>query len=962
MQVLLYDGLDPHRIPGFAKMASHLEAENFVAAESKKVADNLFRAKLDRSDRILFSFARHQDRTVILVLEHIRRHAYEKSRFLARGATVDETKLPNLKALPTADSLAEVERLPYVNPRRPRFHLLDKAISFDDDQHAVFSLPTPLVVIGSAGSGKTVLTLEKMKHAPGSVLYVTHSPFLVDRSRETYYGLNYENDDQEVSFLSFAEFLESIRVPSTRAIDFTGFARWFVRHRVASKLRDPHQLFEEIAGVITGSSADSAWLSAEDYAGLGVRQSIYPAEERRRVHDLFLKYIDHLEESAQHDVNVLSFEYQSLAQPVWDFVVIDEVQDFTNVQVDLVLRTLKHPGNFILCGDANQIVHPNFFSWTGVRRYFHGRLDGDAPVAPRHVLGTNYRNAVHVTELANRILRLKHARFGSIDRESNHLVKSVSGRDGSILLLAEDPASIRELDENTHDSTRFAVIVMHAKAKSAARRLFRTPLVFSIQEAKGLEYENVILYGFVSGDQQRFREIASDVDIEDVRGGELRYARGRDKSDKSLEIFKFHINALYVAVTRAIANVYLVESAPQQRLFDLLGIELFEGRLDLERQESSLADWQREAQKLERQGRDEQATEIRSRILGIQETPWTPLNRDGVRELTDRALGDGGKKTMLELFDYALLSRDRSRLAKLRGAGFRGARQPEEAATKGLVQRRYVAYTVKRPDAVRKLIDKYGVDHRDRFNHTPAMLAARFGNDPVTAMLTDMGAKLEGVNSAGLTAFQIMLAEAFAVRRYAERSVEPLCRRLSPGSVSLTVDERLVKLHDHQAEFLFYNLFVALFQTRTADSVTTRRLGLQAADLEEVLQRLPPALVPPYRTRRAYISGVLAKNEKDRDAPYNRRLFKRTQRGYYILNPALKARLGTDWVPIYELLDPETLFSDVVVPPKPEASVRRTNTETISQRAAANRAYRKQIHRDWCMAHIAGENPGPPPF
>ena len=947
MQVLLYDGLDPDRIPGFAKMASYLEAENFAAAESKKVGDNLFRAKLDRSDRILFSFARHRGRPVILVLEHIRRHAYDKSRFLARGATVDEAKLADLKAVPAADALARAEQLPYVNPRRPSFHLLDKAISFDDDQHQVFALPAPLIVIGSAGSGKTVLTLEKMKQATGSVLYVTHSPFLVDRSRETYYGLNYENEDQEVGFLSFAEFIESIRVPATKPIDYVGFARWFARHRVASKLRDPHQLYEEIAGVITGSSADKAWLSAQDYARLGVRQSIYPAEDRGRVHKLFLKYVDHLKDSRQHDVNILSFEYQRLAQPVWDFVVVDEVQDFTNAQVHLVLRTLKHPGNFILCGDANQIVHPNFFSWTGVRRYFHGRLDGDAPVAPRHVLGTNYRNAVHVTELANRILRLKHARFGSVDRESNHLVESVSDRNGAILLLAEEPASIAELDDKTHDSTRFAVIVMHANQKSQARRHFRTPLVFSIQEAKGLEYENVILFGFVSGDQQRFREIASDVDIEAVRGGELRYARARDKDDKSLEIFKFHINALYVAVTRAIGNVYLVESAPRQRLFDLLGIELFKGPLDLERQQSSLADWQREAQKLERQGRDEQATEIRSRILGIQNTPWEPLARDDVVELTDRALGDGGgKKTMLELFDYALLSRDRSRLAKLRKAGFRGTRQSEEAATKSLVQRRYVAYTFKRPDAVRKLIEKYGVDHRDRFNHTPAMLAARFGNDAVAAMLTEMGAKLEPVNSAGLTAFQIMLAEAFVVPRYAERSAPSLFRRLSPGSVSVTVDDRLVKLHDHQAVFLFYNLFVALFQTRTADNVTGYKLGLRAADLEDALGRLPPALVPQYRTRRAYISAVLATNEKDRDAPYNRRLFKRTQRGYYILNPALMVRLGTDWIPVYELLDPETLFCDVVVSRKAEAIIGRS----------------RQTHRNWCLAVIAGGDPGPSPF
>jgi predicted ribonuclease YlaK len=45
-----------------------------------------------------------------------------------------------------------------------------------------------------------------------------------------------------------------------------------------------------------------------------------------------------------------------------DFIVIDEVQDLTNAQLGLVLATLNKPGHFVLCGDSNQIVHPNFFS------------------------------------------------------------------------------------------------------------------------------------------------------------------------------------------------------------------------------------------------------------------------------------------------------------------------------------------------------------------------------------------------------------------------------------------------------------------------------------------------------------------------------------------------------------------------------------------------------------------------
>ena len=788
MQVLTYHRLDTSRIPNFAKVKSHLEAGDFRSAQTRKVGDNLFRARLDGSNRLLFSFARYRGQGVVLILEFIANHAYDKSRFLAGGATVDDNKLPEVGG---DDVTAGATGLAYVNPSRASFNLLDKVISFDDAQHDVFALRPPLIVIGSAGSGKTVLTLEKMKEAIGDVLYVTRSPYLVDSSRETYYGLNYLNDAQDVSFLSYAEFMDSIRVAETSEVAYIDFARWFTRHRAGSGLKDPHQLFEEINGVITGSTVDGPWLERDEYLALGVRQSIYARDDRERVYDLFTKYREHLEEPGRHDVNILTYRYQSLVKPTWDFVVIDEVQDFTTVQLDLVLRTLKDAQNFILCGDANQLVHPNFFSWSALKRHFYEQTDAESPAELMRVLNTNYRNSRQVTEIANRILRLKHARFRSVDKESNHLV---------------------------------------------------------------------------------------------------------------------HSNALYVAATRAVSNVYLVESKPEQRLFALLGIERFSGKLDLAAQVSSLADWQREAQKLERQGKDEQAQEIRTRILGVQDVPWEPLTRERAARLAERAFNGGGRKPMLQLFEHALLNRDEYRLRKLADSGFRPARQPRDAAMKKLVSNHYTGYTFRHEDAVRKLVDKHGVDHRDRYNWTPLMLAARFGNEAAVSMLADMGANPSLVNSAGLTAYQIMLAEASTTPRYATRSVPGMYRRLVPASFSVLIDDRLVKLHARQAEFLFCNLFVALFHSKWVDNATAWKIGLRAADLEAALKLLPSVAVPPYRTKRAYITGVLARNEMNRPPQGNRRLFKRTSRGFYVLNPNLKIGSGEAWLGIYDLLEPQALF------------------------------------------------------
>jgi hypothetical protein len=86
----------------------------------------------------------------------------------------------------------------------------------------------------------------------------------------------------------------------------------------------------------------------------------------------------------------------------------------------------------VLCGDSNQIVHPNFFSWSAVKTMFWQGLAGDALSRQTlHVLHANYRNTRGVTELANRLLKIKQARFGSVDRDSNFLVESASEMDGA---------------------------------------------------------------------------------------------------------------------------------------------------------------------------------------------------------------------------------------------------------------------------------------------------------------------------------------------------------------------------------------------------------------------------------------------------------------------------------------------------------------------------------------------------
>lgn len=903
MQVILYNQLNPRRIPNFQKMKGFLEAGDFRSAEIKKVGHNLYRARLDRSNRLLFSIHRYQDQAYILALECIEQHAYNKSRFLRRGAAIDETKIPTVES----SDQVEAEPVIYINPKLSTFNLLNKVISFDDDQQAVYTLPPPFIVIGSAGSGKTALILEKMKEAPGDVLYVTRSPYLVHNSRDLYYALDYENDAQDVSFLSFAEYLASLRVPQGRELSFREFAQWFARHRSASRLRDPHQLFEEFKGVLTGTSINSPYLSRDDYLGLGIRQSIFSEQERELVYDLFLKYLEFMQENGYYDTNILSYQYLPLAEPRYDFVVVDEVQDLTTIQLQLILKSLRDPRHFILCGDSNQIVHPNFFSWSKLKSFFYQQDDLDAPAELIRILNNNYRNSTNVTEVANRILKLKNSRFGSVDRESHYLVHSTVEKSGTVLLLAKTDSMTRELNQKTRQSARFAVVVMHPDQKLEAKAHFQTPLIFSIQEAKGLEYDNIILYNFTSCDEAHFREITRDVSVEDLANTSFSYARGKDKSDKSLEIYKFFINALYVAITRAVENLYLVEANPNQRLFDLLGLKCWEGGLDLAEQGSSLEEWQQEARRLELQGKVEQAEEIRSQILKIKQVPWGVLTGETLHALEQRALEQQDKKAKLLLFEYALVYQDRMRMNALAELDFRPAKQPAKG-TKLLNQKYFFSYDIKKPDAMLRQVQQYGVDFRNPFNLTPLMIAARLGNADHVPRLVEMGADTSLVNNVGFNAFQIGLEQACISPHYATRKLPGVYEKLEPQDMVIQADGRLVKLDRRLMEFLMLNLMIAMFYTRLGENVVRFRGGaFSSEDFVEVLAHFPDRIVPERRKKRAYISSILAKNEVNRDDKYNRKLFLRLKQGHYIINPKLAVWVEGEWRNIYNLLALEAL-------------------------------------------------------
>ncbi len=900
LPILFYNQLDGKTVQkSFDKVLQQLTKGDFKSADVCKMGNTgYYRARLNIKDRLLFAIIAYNNKKHLLLLEVIQNHDYAKSRFL-RGAQLPEED--NLKALVKLEDIdpADIKQLNYINDQGKSIHVLNKFISFDDTQQTIFNIHPPLIIIGSAGSGKTVLILEKLKLLKGNVAYISLSNYLVENARKIYFSQGYENEDSEVDFLSFHQYLESWKIPQGKEINFRAFEQWFNRHAAYLKIKEPYRVYEEFKGVLTGSPLHTAFLNKEEYLSLGIKQSIFTADKREEIYGLFTKYLQWMRDNNYYDSNMLSFDYLQIVKPRYDYVMIDEVQDITGIQLKCIMQSLNNKSNFILTGDSNQIVHPNFFSWSKIKTYLFQQGTDNKQV---QILQVNYRNSPQVVRLSNDLLKIKNQRFGSIDKESNYLIDTISTQQGEVLLMQDNDKVKAELNKKTQDSTRYAVIVADNHLKEEARRYFKTPLIFSVQEAKGLEYENVILLNFISANPVEFSEIINGVDASAIKQNDLQYARPADKNDKDAEIYKFYINSFYVAITRSIKNIYLFESQVNHPALELLSLKEITKPLQVTEQKSGKEEWLEEAKRLDEQGKFEQAEQIRAKYLGYEYISPEQLEQIKLLALDPTKKEQEVKKERKQLFQYAVTHHQPEWINQLAILQFQRAmlymkelRQDGKEFEKNC--------RLGRTAEVKKLIDKYGADFATPdTGHTGLMLAMSHGQDAVAELFLQQGANINKRSPKGLLAINYLMEGyyktvlnkmAFSANK---KTLIKFWHIIKPAAIVVTDNDRRVTIGLHSmAAFLMITIRSVEKDAKTTyqkkpigDDKPASDVIVAAFTMSEIMkyvEAVPEEILPAYRKKRAYVNSVLAFNEMEKDSPYCKRIFVRLDRGCYGLNP-----------------------------------------------------------------------------
>jgi hypothetical protein len=392
-----------------------------------------------------------------------------------------------------------------------------------------------------------------------------------------------------------------------------------------------------------------------------------------------------------------SLDEQNKIVPIFTSYV-DEIQDFTQVETAIIINFCKDPNRLVLAGDtAQNICSGVSFRFEDIKSIFYNLNEGlikekevqadaieDAEKpgvafiknwktktksinVPSEKDGTfchlnlNFRSHDGVLLLAASVVELLYEYFpvsidkldpdnGIKDGPKPILFKSCNGHDLLMMLLGS-----RDTSSKVPFGASQAILVRSKDAiKSLPKELIVHPVILTINESKGLEFDGILLYNFFKNSkatEKTWRCVAKYMDrhkhknMQTVEGemspeefqtycnGMKRKLRGRAKDfeETADRILESELKLLYTAITRAKSNVWIFDeddnkSIPMFEYFERRKlVEIVQSIEDIQSNSGSIAqsatnganEWIKQALVFEKSGRFKQGYEERKRFYKL---------------------------------------------------------------------------------------------------------------------------------------------------------------------------------------------------------------------------------------------------------------------------------------------------------------------------------------------------------
>ena len=285
-------------------------------------------------------------------------------------------------------------------------------------------------------------------------------------------------------------------------------------------------------------------LTYQEYLNLGKKRAPNFLFERKDIYTIAEYYQDKLEEQGKWDeIDLCRHAIQHLDKQAnrfrYDLVVCDEVQDFTDIQISLIFRLAKSYKGIVFTGDPKQIINPSGFRWEEAKNKFYER---GVEVPDVYHFNLNFRCVGNIVRLSNALLDLKQQLIGLSGSELKEDWK-FNGRPPFLLTGMSE----KDLLDRLHLTGASQIILVRNKNdQRKLKKALNTELVFTINEAKGLEFDTVFLWKFSS----------------DKKSAAIwrRIKDGNHFDQRHYPHIKHEINLLFVAITRARNTLIIFDS------------------------------------------------------------------------------------------------------------------------------------------------------------------------------------------------------------------------------------------------------------------------------------------------------------------------------------------------------------------------------------------------------------------
>lgn len=522
------------------------------------------------------------------VIEHLPQEAQEALLKLAIGET------------PEPPRPAPVEADPFSHPdAQRRFRVLtdveelQRALDYPWEKWAVFLHPDqrrfvertysgPARISGSAGTGKTIVTLHRAVHLarqnPGaSVLLTTFSKALANALKVKLNQL--VGNEPAIA--------KCITVQSITGVGYDLYAALFGQPNVTSPTL-VQSLLAQAAGNIDGHKFSPAFLLGEwtevvdawqlktweayrDVSRLGrktriggrQREILWSIFERVRAGlndrndvtwpDIFGRLSEHLSQSSKRP---------------FDFAVVDEAQDIGVAEARFLgVLAFGRPEGLFFTGDLGQRIFQQPFSWKSLGIDVRGRS---------HALRINYRTSHQIRAQADRLLP---SAISDVDG-------NVESRRGTISVFNGPPPEIRVFESTNEESQavghwiadrlkdgclphEIGVFVRASDQLKRARAAVKTAGAQSVELSEKIEAEigKVAVSTMHLAKGLEFRAVAVMACDDEVIPSQDRIETVADESDLE-EVYNTERHLLYVACTRARDHLLVSGVEPSSEFLD----------------------------------------------------------------------------------------------------------------------------------------------------------------------------------------------------------------------------------------------------------------------------------------------------------------------------------------------------------------------------------------------------------